>query len=160
MYQGKLPRWVRRELLAKKIVGRTDRSEMLWKLENACVEAGMSLDEAFAVLKGSAWNKFQGRRNEDEQLRRELSKVVDNQFKEKPKGADKLHRKSDEDESREEKEPKGRFIFKALRDIQEEELDFLWYPYLVRGEVSILEGDPGLGKSYMAMMAAAAISDR
>jgi hypothetical protein len=80
-YQGKLPRWVRRELLAKKIHGRADRSEMLWKLENACVEAGMSLDEAFAVIRGSAWNKFAGRRNEEEQLRRELSKIVDHQFK-------------------------------------------------------------------------------
>lgn len=157
-YQGKLPRWVRRELLAKKTVGRTDRSEMLWKLENACVESGMSLEEAFAVLKGSAWNKFAGRRNEEEQLKRELAKVVENQFREKPKGADKLHRKSDWEESVEEKEPKGRFIFKPLRDIEEEELEFLWYPYLVKGEVSILEGDPGLGKSYMAMMAAAAIA--
>lgn len=158
LYQDKLPRWVRRELVSKKIVGRTDRSEMLWKLENACVEAGMSLDEAFAVLRGSAWNKFAGRRNEEEQLKRELSKVVENQFKEQPKGADKLHRKSDEEESQEEKEPKGRFVFKPLRDIEEEALEFLWYPYLVRGEVSILEGDPGLGKSYMAMMASAAIA--
>ena len=158
LYQDKLPRWVRRELLAKRTVGRTDRSEMLWKLENACVEAGMSLEEAFAILKGSAWNKFQGRRNEDAQLRRELEKVVENQFKEKPKGADKLHRKSDWQESQEEKEPKGRFVFKPLRDVEEEELEFLWYPYLVRGEVSILEGDPGLGKSYMAMMASAAIA--
>ena len=158
MYQGKLPRWVRRELMAKKTVGRTDRSEMLWKLENACVEAGMSLDEAFAVLKGSAWNKFAGRRNEDEQLRRELAKVVDNHFRESPKGADRLHRKSDAEESRDEKEPKGRFIFKPMSEVEREELDFLWYPYLAVNEVSILEGDPGLGKSYLAQMVAASIA--
>lgn len=157
-YQAKLPRWARRELVAKKITGRADRSEMLWRLENVCVEVGMSLEEAFAVIRRSAWNKFAGRRNEETQLKRELQKVVENQFREKPKGADKRHRKSDEEESREEKEPKGRFTFKPIKDIEREELNFLWYPYLVEGEVSILEGDPGLGKSYLAQMASGAIA--
>lgn len=157
-YQGKLPRWVRRELLAKKIHGRADRSEMLWKLENACVEAGMTLEEAFAVIKGSAWNKFKGRRNEEAQLKRELSKIVEHQFKEKPKGADKRHRKSDEEESEEEKRPHGFIKFESMDDVKEEELDFIWRPYLARGEVSILEGDPGLGKSYLAQMVAGSIA--
>lgn len=157
-YESKLPRWVRRELVAKRITGLTDRSEMLWKLENACVEAGMSLDESFAVIKRSIWNKFAGRRGEDAQLRRELQKVVDNQFKEKPKGADKRHMMSDEDESKAEKEVRGRFVFKPMSEVEREELDFIWYPYLARGEVSILEGDPGLGKSYLAQMVAGSIA--
>lgn len=158
LYQGKLPRWVRRELLAKKITGRADRSEMLWKLENACVEAGMSLEEAFAVIRGSAWNKFAGRRNEEEQLRRELAKVVENQFKEKPKGADRRHMKSDEEEARGEKEPYSQLRFESMDEIEETELDYVWYPYLARGEVTIIEGDPGLGKSYLAMMIAGSIA--
>lgn len=156
-YESELPRWVRRELLAKKTVGRSDRSEMLWKLENACVEAGMTLDEAFAVIKRSGWNKFAGRRNEDEQLRRELSKVVENQFKERPKGKEKLHRKSDEEESRDEKG--GIFTIRSMQEIKEEKIDWLWYPYLARKTLSILEGDPGLGKSYMAMIVAASIAE-
>jgi hypothetical protein len=106
-YEDKLPRWVRRELLAKTMVGRSDRSEMLWKLENACIEAGMSMDEAFAVIRLSAWNKFAGRRNEEEQLRRELRKAVELHFKERPKGADNLHRRSDDEEAHAEKEAKG-----------------------------------------------------
>lgn len=153
-YEGKLPRWARRELIAKRITGKTDRSEMLWKLENVCVEAGMSLDEAFAVIKRSVWNKFAGRRGEDTQLRKELQKVVDHQFKEKPKGAEKRHRGSDEEESHREKDPKGRFIFKPMSEVERENLDFVWYPYLAKGEVTILEGDPGLGKSYLAQMIA------
>lgn len=156
-YQKKLPQWARRELLAKKIAGRADRSEMLWKLENACVEAGMTLDEAFAVIKRSAWNKFAGRRNEDTQLRRELSKVLDNQFSEKPKGAEKRHRKSDKEESGEER-TFGLLKLESMDEIEEEELDFIWRPYLARGEVSILEGDPGLGKSYLAQMIAGSIT--
>ena len=157
-YENRLPRWARKELLARKIVGRADRSEMLWKLENACVEAGMSLDEAFAVIRKSAWNKFAGRRNEETQLKRELSKIIDLHFREKPKGAEKLHRKADIDESREEKEPRGLFKFVPMSEIQEEEIDWLWYPYLARKTLSILEGDPGQGKSYMAMMVAGAIA--
>lgn len=157
-YEEKLPRWVRRELLATKTVGRSDRSEMLWKLENACLEAGMTMDEAFAVLKRSAWNKFAGRRSEDEQLRRELRKAVANHFKEKPKGADKRHRMSDEEEAEAEKQAKGRFNFIPMKDVQREELDFIWWPYLARSEVSILEGDPGLGKSYLAQMVAARVA--
>lgn len=157
-YESKLPRWARRELLAKRITGRVDRSEMLWKLENVCVEAGMSLDEAFAVIKRSVWNKFAGRRGEDNQLRRELEKVVGNQFREKPKGAEKRHRLSDEEESRLEKEPQGRFIFKPMSEVERENLDFLWYPYLARSEVTIVEGDPGLGKSYLVQMVAGSIA--
>lgn len=157
-YESKLPRWVRRELLAKKITGRADRSEMLWKLENACLEVGMSIDEAFAVIRHSAWNKFKGRRNEDEQLRRELEKVVDNQFRERPKGKDKRKLKSDQDLRDEEDGPRSRFIFKPISEIKREKIHWLWYPYLALKEVSILEGDPGLGKSYMAMMVAAAIA--
>lgn len=157
-YESKLPRWVRRELLAKNTVGRADRSEMLWKLENACLEAGMSMDEAFAVIKRSGWNKFAGRRNEDEQLRREISKVVENQFKDRPKGSSKLKRKSDDEESHEEKERNHYLKFELMSEIVEEELDFIWRPYLARGAVSILEGDPGLGKSYLAQMVAASVS--
>lgn len=153
-YQAKLPKWVRRALLADKITGRQDRSEMLWRLENECIEAGMTMDEAFAVIKRSVWNKFAGRRNEDEILRRELEKAVDLKFKAKPKGKQKLKRKSDEEQREEDEDPfaGARFSFKALKDIEREEIDWLWYPYLARREITIIEGDPGFGKSYLAQM--------
>jgi len=155
-YESKLPRWARRELMAKKITGGHDRSEMLWKLENVCIEAGMSCEEALALVKRSVWNKFAGRRSEDEQLRREIEKIVEHQFKEKPKGADKRHMKSDEEESHDEK--KSWFSLTAMKDVVREEIDFLWYPYLAKGEVTILEGDPGLGKSYLAQVVAGSIA--
>lgn len=157
-YGKKLPHWVRKELLAKKIIGKADRSEMLWKLENACVEAGMSVDEAIAVIKPSVWNKFSGRRTEDFHLRRELSKIIDHQFRQKPTGRYAYKHKSDEEESREEKADARRFNFTAINDIEEEEIDWLWWPYLAKRQLTILEGDPGLGKSYLAQMAAAKIA--
>ena len=158
-YQSKMPRWLRRELMADKMTGRADRSEMLWKMENACIECGMSLDESFAVIKRSAWNKFAGRRNEDGQLRRELEKIVDHHFKQKPKGEAKLHRKSDQEESDDERPGQEIFKFTPMDEIKEEKIDWLWYPYLAKKTLSILEGDPGLGKSYMAMIAAASIAE-
>lgn len=158
LYQDKLPRWVRRELLAVKAVGRADRSEMLWKLENACIEAGMTIEEAFSVIKRSVWNKFAGRRNEDKQLRDELSKVIENHFREKPKGADKFKDPRTDEEIQEGPQKKGMFNFIPLKEIQEEDIDWIWYPYLAKKTLSILEGDPGLGKSYMAMMVSAAIA--
>ena len=153
-YEKKLPKWVRRALLATKIPGRQDRSEMLWRLENECLEAGMSMDEAFAVIKRSIWNKFSGRRNEDEILRRELEKAVDLKFRQKPKGKDKRKQSSDE-EDREEEEGSlnGRhFNFKSLKEIEEREIDWIWYPYMARQEITIVEGDPGFGKSYFVQM--------
>jgi hypothetical protein len=157
-YESKLPRWVRKELVAKSIVGRADRSEMLWKIECACIEAGMTVDEAFAVIKNSIWNKFRGRRGEDKQLRKELNRVVTHKFNERPIGRDKLRRGSDAEESLKDKPPESRFKVKSIAEIEFEELDFLWYPYLARREISILEGDPGLGKSYLSMIVAAMIA--
>ena len=156
-YQDKLPRWARRELMAEKITGKADRSEMLWKLENACLESGMMLEEAFAVIKTCVWNKFKGRRNEDQILLNELRKIVDLNFQEKPKGAEKRHRGSDKEESEKERN-RGIFTFKPLSEIKEEKIDWIWYPYLAKKTLSILEGDPGLGKSYLAMMVSAALS--
>lgn len=156
-YNNKLPFWVRKELIAKKIIGKADRSEMLWKLENACIEAGMSVDQAVAVIKPSVWNKFAGRRTEDHHLRRELSKIIDHQFNQKPSGRLAYKNKSDAEESRDEK-PLKRFNFTPISEIQEEEIDWLWWPYLAKRQLTILEGDPGLGKSYLAQMVAAKIA--
>lgn len=156
-YQSSMPSWLRRELLAKKITGRVDRSEMLWKIENECIESGLTIEEAFAVIKASVWNKFAGRRSEDEQLKRELEKAVDHHFKERGPGIDKIKRDSDEDEK--EKHLNGhRFTFKPMSEVELEKMDYIWEPYLARGEVTIIEGDPGLGKSYLAQMIAGAIS--
>jgi hypothetical protein len=40
-----------------------------------------------------------------------------------------------------------------LGDIEEEDIDWLWYPYFARGELTIVEGDPGSHKSRMIQRA-------
>lgn len=146
-YQKKLPMWCRRELLnGKPKTGK--RSEMIWKLEQTIIESGVSTEDAFVLIKASPWNKFAGRRNEDEQLRRELEKAVNHHFK----ASKKIVGEDDDDDA-------PTIMFRSMDEVEEENLEWIHYPYLARGELSILEGDPGLGKSYLAQMIATAICD-
>lgn len=137
-YQKKLTPYARREILnGKPVLGK--RSEVLWRLNNDCIEAGMTVDEAFSLLRVSPWNKFAGRRNGDKQLKRELNKVIGQKLATAP-----IQAKEEADS--------GRFLFTPMEDIEEGAVTWVWYPYLARGELTILEGDPGLGKSYLAQM--------
>lgn len=46
----------------------------------------------------------------------------------------------------------------SLADIEPERVDWLWYPYLPLGKLTLLEGDPGLGKTFLALQLAATVS--
>lgn len=140
-YQKKLPMWLRRELInGKPKSGK--RSEMIWKIQQTLIELGVDADDAFVLVKASPWNKFAGRNSEDEQLRRELDKVINQHMN----AAKPVVGEEDEDELNE-----GQ-MFVSMADVVEEDVDWIVYPYLARGEVSIVEGDPGLGKSYLVQM--------
>lgn len=136
-YEKKLPAWVRRELINGK-PRQGSRSDMIWKLEHTLLECGLSTEEAFSLIKASAWNKFKGR---DAQLRKELDKAV------------KAHLRGAAYKT------PGKWLQTTLEDIELKSLDWVWYPYLARGELTILEGDPGVGKSYLAQIIAAALCD-
>jgi archaellum biogenesis ATPase FlaH len=146
-YEKHMPPWLRRELLAgKPQAGK--RSDMLWKIEHALLDLGMTRAESFVVVKASPWNKFKGRYNEDAQLDREIDKIIDGRLSAK-----------DEQLVRAERDVSYKFLRQSLAEVEEEHLDWFWYPYLARGELSILEGDPGLGKSYLAQMVSKGIVD-
>ena len=49
-------------------------------------------------------------------------------------------------------------IFSDMADVQTEEVDWYWYPYLPRGCIVFLDGHPGRGKSYFTMFLAALCS--
>jgi len=49
-------------------------------------------------------------------------------------------------------------ILVRMADVEPEKVEFLWPPYLPKGKLALLEGDPGLGKTYLALALAAAIS--
>jgi hypothetical protein len=47
---------------------------------------------------------------------------------------------------------------RAINDIQIEKVSWLWYPYIPVGKLTMLEGDPGIGKSWVSLAIATAIS--
>lgn len=144
-YEKKLSRWARRELLeGKPKPGK--RSEIIWKLQNACLEAGMSREEAFDVLWVSPWNKFRDRRDGADQLWRELDKSLSQHFE---------GYSVDGSKDNETWNP----IAGSIADVEMENIDWLVPSMFARKEMTIVEGDPGLGKSYLMQMVSLLICD-
>jgi RecA-family ATPase len=48
--------------------------------------------------------------------------------------------------------------FDTMDNVTPRDVSFLWKPYLISGAVNLLEGDPGVGKTYLLCAIAAAIS--
>ena len=122
------------------------RSEVLWKLENLLYEKGLNREEIKTVIKDSPWNKFVKR---EKQLDRELDKLKE------------IHPELKEGEVKKKKEPKklDHITLVPLTDIEPEVVDWLWYPYIPFGKITIIEGDPGLGKSWLTMSLAKTIAE-
>jgi Predicted ATP-dependent serine protease len=49
-------------------------------------------------------------------------------------------------------------LFVDLGSIEPKEIEWLWEPFIPFSMITIMEGDPGIGKSYLAMHLAAQIS--
>ncbi len=129
-------------LLTSKHATEGKRSEVIWKLNNDMAEQGLSAQIRFNLLKGSVWNKFAGRADEDIQLMREIEKV------ENVKTLVLDEDKNDE-----------KTIIR-MSDVVAEKVEWLWHPYIPIGKVTLLEGDPGLGKSWFTMGLASYISSK
>ncbi|WP_286726246.1 AAA family ATPase, partial [Pelotomaculum sp. PtaB.Bin117] len=48
--------------------------------------------------------------------------------------------------------------FVRMADVEPEPVSFLWEPYIPLGKITLLEGDPGCGKTWVALAIASAIS--
>ena len=49
-------------------------------------------------------------------------------------------------------------LFEYYSDIRQAVIDWLWYPYIPRGKLTVLQGDPGSGKSTFAIQLAGLLS--
>jgi hypothetical protein len=45
-----------------------------------------------------------------------------------------------------------------MSEIDPEEVEWLWFPYIPRAKLTMLDGDPGVGKSFLTLAIAAAVS--
>ena len=52
-------------------------------------------------------------------------------------------------------ESQEKLVLKKLSTYQPREVDWIWEPYIPRSMITIFEGDPNIGKSYLAMHVAA-----
>lgn len=132
------------KLLKTKIITQGKRSDIIWRLNNELQEQGLNEDEVYVLIQHSKWNKFAGRHDEERQLRREIKKVSAKQ-----PSAEEQIRKEYEDEP---------FAIN-MSTVEKEAINWLWEPYIAQGKITILEGDPGTGKSYLTLAIAAAISN-
>ena len=56
-------------------------------------------------------------------------------------------------------EPSGNGVkLRSMADVQAEAVDWLWYPYIPKGKVTLFEGDPGVGKSWVSLGIATAVT--
>lgn len=60
--------------------------------------------------------------------------------------------------SRYEPETTDRLALIELADIESKEVEWLWYPYIPLGKLTLMDGDPGEGKSWFALAIAARVS--
>lgn len=124
------------------------RSEVLWKLENELIERGLNKEEVFIVIKDSPWNKFKKR---ETQLKREIDKAWDTHLHDEEDKPIKSKKKYQEEEDH-------HLTLLNLDDVEPEVIEWLWYPYIPVGKLTMIEGDPGLGKSWLTMALASFIS--
>ncbi len=55
-------------------------------------------------------------------------------------------------------DPADADLFGDMSEVEPRNVEFSWFPYLVRGAVNLLEGDPGTGKTYLLCTVAACFS--
>ncbi len=58
------------------------------------------------------------------------------------------------------KKPKSTVPMICMNDVEQTEVDWLWYPYIPFGKLTIIQGNPGEGKTFFAMQLAAACTNR
>lgn len=140
------------------------RSEMIWKIIMSFVEAGADEDEIYEVVHVSPWNKFAGLRTEERSIRKQIAKAFGDKLSGSGKYVKPKHKRTereadDEDDKYNEAEEKREIQVLNMSEVVEEEVDWIWPGRLPRGELVILEGDPGVGKSFLAQWIGCKIAD-
>jgi hypothetical protein len=140
------------------------RSEMIWKIIMAFLEAGATEDEIYEVVHVSPWNKFAGLRTEERSIRKQIAKAFGDKLtghgnKVKPKHK-KTELEADLDDGKyNEAEETRELQVLQMSEVEEEDVDWLWPGRLPKNELVILEGDPGVGKSFLAQYIGCRVAD-
>lgn len=142
-YEKQIPVMLRRQILSKTQIVK-DRSTWIWGATKTLQTVGLTSDEIFEVIWPSGNNKYFDKRRGEEYLKRDIDKALDTHF---------------DRESQEKKTDIVRMFSKSMAEVEEEEINWLWEPYIARGELTIVEGDPGVGKSWLVQMMGIYVAD-
>jgi archaellum biogenesis ATPase FlaH len=138
----------RQMLVLKKAVG--DRSKGLWELGFALIEAGLNREEWLTLIGSSVWNKFVDRPH---QLEREYDKILALKLP----GASK-HKPVVDDDRDEGEAASFEAGLQWASDIEEQDISWALPGWLPRRMITIIEGDPGIGKSWIAQFMALCVA--
>lgn len=127
-----------RRLLRRYATEAGDKSDQFAAVVMAGVEDGVSLDRLEALLDGHPVtpDRYEGR------LRQEIERVADG------------HDAPADDADLVDAEP----TWVTFSDVQERKVEWLWYGWLPTGKLVMMDGDPGVSKSTLALTIAAHIT--
>lgn len=74
-----LPQDIKNYLASPSLEPGWDRSKIIWYIENKLNEIGLEPGEIITLIKGSVFNKYHGREDEEKRLKAELMKILRNQ---------------------------------------------------------------------------------
>src|SRR5690606_7256007 len=120
------------------------RSDVLWRIEHELIKAQIPLDDIVELIRLSAWNKYRGRRDEQKRIYTEVAKI----YSEVTGGSGQ---EQPETSSADDSLLGPDVVIRPLTEYEKQEIDWLWYPYIPKGGITLLDGDPGVGKTYLAL---------
>jgi hypothetical protein len=140
-YEDRLSGEVRHELISGKAV-EGKRSDMLWRLSSALMEAGATTAETLSILWACPWgqSRYGTKRNGEDLLRRD----VDNALEGKMTGGTQSTETTP--------------VYRRMSEVTPRKLRWIWPRRIPRGKVTILSGDGDLGKGHVCAAVAAAVS--
>lgn len=119
------------------------RSDKLWRMERDLADAGLTVTQIVALVRGTVWNKFEGRTDELKRLTTEAAKAVAQRTPETEKKLEKTR----EEEGREKPLPQN--IFDLVRSIEPPE--WLVEGIFTLGSCGFIAGEPKSYKSWIAL---------
>lgn len=142
-WERKLPHRTRRELMQTKQPPAGRRSEVFMRLAFELMEAGVSKEDGCTILKGSVWNKYGGRRDEDKQISVSWDKAINK----KMSASSAVVGESNE-------------VAPLVRadQLKWKETHWLWYPRIPANGITILGARGGTGKGLVCCDIAARIT--
>lgn len=143
-WRTRIPKRIRELLNAREPSG--DRSDVLWDIERSLADIGCSVTEIVVLVRGSVWNKYDGRGDELKRLINEASKAL----AQRPEEITEALEEAQEDKGR---PTRWNDHFANIK-----KPEMLVKGVLTKGKVGFIAGQPKSWKSWMALDLALSVS--